>query len=94
MSTTNRPKSTQIAKKPGLSALFLIATSLFFLGDHLKSGRDRIIATAISSIFPTLWCFDCHLSSGLVVRLHLAEVRLYMGSVNANRSLRLSKSWF
>ena len=49
MSTTNRPGSRKIAKKLGLSALFLIATSLFFLGDHLNPGRDRIFATAISA---------------------------------------------
>jgi membrane protease YdiL (CAAX protease family) len=49
MSTMNRVGSRQIAKKLGLSALFLIATSLFFLGDHINPGRDRIVATAISA---------------------------------------------
>jgi len=39
-----------IAKKLSLSALFLVATSLFFLGDHLDPGRDRIVTTAISAI--------------------------------------------
>ena len=50
MSTTNRAGSRQIAKKLGLSALLLIAMSLFFLGDHLNPGRDRIVATAISAV--------------------------------------------
>ncbi|MGB5844272.1 MAG: CPBP family intramembrane glutamic endopeptidase [Anaerolineales bacterium] len=50
MSDTNRPGSRQFAKKLGLSGLFLIATSLFFLGDHLNPGRDRIVATAISAV--------------------------------------------
>src|SRR5512136_837111 len=50
MSTTNIPRGSQIVKRLGLSALFWIATSLYFLGDHLQSGRDRIVATALSAI--------------------------------------------
>lgn len=63
MSTTNRWGGRQIAKKLGLSALFLIATSLFVLGDHLNPGRERIVATAISTV----------LLLGITILLHRSE---------------------
>jgi len=50
MSNTTDAYSSPIAKNLGLSALFLIATSLFFLGDHLPSRGDRLVATALSAI--------------------------------------------
>jgi membrane protease YdiL (CAAX protease family) len=50
MTTTNLPKSIQIAGKLVLSALFLMATCLFFLGDHIVSSRKRLADTAISAV--------------------------------------------
>jgi len=66
MSNTTEANSRQIAKKLGLSALFLIATSLFFLGDHLSPGRDRIVTTAISAVLLLGLTFLLHRS----VRFH------------------------
>lgn len=52
MTITTLPRNKQITQKLGLSIIFLFATSLFFLGDHLSPvGRERIFATAISAIF-------------------------------------------
>jgi len=50
MSTKYLRRSQQVTRKLGLSAIFLIATTFFFIGDHFPSGVARIVATAIPTI--------------------------------------------
>lgn len=63
MSTSKQAGSIGITKKLALSALLLVTTSLFFLGDHLNPGKDRIITTAISAILLLILTILLHRST-------------------------------
>ncbi len=51
MSITTLARSQKFARKVGLSGLLLIATTFFFVGDHVPSARERLVLTALPTVF-------------------------------------------